>query len=255
MQSSRVVHPGVMSDSNPGGDPRSARERLQDQRKQEKASAKRLRWLQIGGVLIFLAGVGALVGVNVGVGKDTEKTARPVVTGKGDAPVTMTVWEDFRCPACRQFEQTFGDTVNSLRSQGKLKVDYQLVTLIDSSRGGDGSKEAAEAALCAEKENHFVGYHDVLYRNQPPEDQDKFANQDYLIKLAGKVPALSSVDFEKCVRSNEEVGRVHKMEKGFENVGYDSTPTVLLDGKKIYPTQSGKQLTPERLKKMVESKQ
>lgn len=228
---------------------------MQDQRTQDKASAKRLRRLQIGGVLIFLAGVGALVGVNMGVGKNPGKTAQPVTTGAGDAPVTMTVWEDFRCPACDQFENTFRDTVNSLRNQGKLKVDYRLVTLIDGNRGGDGSKEAANAALCAEKENHFVGYHDVLYENQPPEDQDTFADQGHLIKLAGKVPALSSVDFEKCVRSNEEVGRVHTMEKAFENSGYDSTPTVLLDGKKIYPTQSGKPLTPARLKKMVESKQ
>jgi protein-disulfide isomerase len=255
MQTSRVVHSEAMSDdSNPDG-PRSARERLQDQRRQEKASAKRLRWLKIGGVLIFLAGVGALIGVNLGVGKGTQRTARPVSTGVGDAPVTLTVWEDFRCPACGQFEKTFRDTINSLRKEGKLDVDYQLVTPIDDTRGGTGSQEAADAALCAHKVNHFVAYHDVLYKNQPPEDQDKFADRDYLIKLAGKVPALSSVEFEKCVRSDEEAGRVKKMVQGFHTVGYDSTPTVLLDGEKIYPAPDGGRLTPQRLRQMVESKQ
>jgi protein-disulfide isomerase len=243
-----------MSHSNADG-PHTARERLQDQRKKDMKAAKRLRWLKIGGVLIFLAGVGALVGVNVGVGKDTQRTARPVTTGSGDAPVTLTVWEDFRCPACGQFEKTFRDTINRLRAQGKLDVDYQLVTLIDDSRGGSGSHEAANAALCAHKVNHFVGYHDVLYENQPPEDEDRFADQGHLIELAGKVPGLSSVAFEKCVRSHEEFGRIKKMVKGFHNVGYDSTPTVLLDGERIYPPQNGKQLTPQRLRQMVESRQ
>lgn len=243
-----------MSENNSDG-PRSARERLQDQRQRDEASAKRLRWLKIGGVLIFVAGVGALVGVNVGVGKDTSKTARPVTTGAGDAPVTMTVWEDFRCPACGQFENAFRSTVNDLRDQDKLGVDYQLVTIIDDNMGGTGSKKAANAALCAHKMNHFVGYHDVLYRNQPPEDQDKFAGNGYLIELAGRVPALSSPEFESCVRSGEMDGRVKKMVKGFRDSGYDSTPTVLLDGKQIYPPKNGEQLTPERLRKMVESRQ
>lgn len=243
-----------MSQSNSDG-PRSARERLQDERQRDEASAKRLRWLKIGGVLIFVAGVGALVGVNVTVGKQTSIPARPVETGAGDAPVTMTVWEDFRCPACGQFEKTFRGTINDLRDHGKLGVDYQLVTIIDDNMGGTGSKQAANAALCAHKMNHFVGYHDVLYKNQPPEDQDKFARNGYLIELAGKVPALSSPEFESCVRSGEMDGRVKKMVKGFQQSGYDSTPTVLLDGKQIYPPQDGKKLTPQRLRKMVESKQ
>lgn len=243
-----------MSQSNSDG-PRSARERLQEKRERDEASAKRLRWLKIGGALILVGGVGALVAVNVGVGKDTSKTARPVSTGAGNAPVTMTVWEDFRCPACRSFEDTFRDTINDLRDQGKLDVDYQLVTVIDGNMGGTGSKEAANAALCAHKENHFVGYHDVLYRNQPPEDQDKFSHKGHLIELAGKVPALSSPDFEKCVRSDEMDGRVEKMVRGFHNSDYDSTPTVLLDGKQIYPPTGAEQLTPERLRKMVEGRQ
>ncbi len=57
------------------------------------------------------------------------------------------------------------------------------------------------------------------------------------------------------MRSSEEAGRVEKMVKGFQNSGYDSTPTVLLDGKKIYPARNGRQLTPQRLRQMVESRQ
>jgi protein-disulfide isomerase len=246
-----------MSQSNSDG-PRSARERLRDQRERDEASAKRLRWLKIGGAAIFVLSVGALVGVSIGVNgeDDGEKTvARPVDTGAADAPVTMTVWEDFRCPACGQFENTFRDTVNTLREEGKLRVEYRFATIIDGNLGGTGSKFAANAALCAEKEDKFVPYHDVLYENQPPEEKDRFSDKGYLVELAGKVPAADSVDFEKCVESNEEAGRVHKMAEAFLDTGYGTTPTVLLDGEQVYGGPDHRQLTPEELKKRVESKQ
>lgn len=257
MQPSRVVHPGVMSQSNSDG-PRSARERLQDQRKKEQASAKRLRWLKVGGVMIFVLGVGALVGVSIGVNgaDDGEKiVARPVNTGAADAPATLTVWEDFRCPACKQFEDTFRETINTLRDEDKLRVEYRFATIIDGNLGGTGSKEAANAALCAHDLNKFVPYHDVLYKNQPPEREDAFSDRGHLIELAQKVPGLDSVAFEKCVRSNEKAGRVHKMAEAFLDSGYNSTPTVLLDGKKIYPSPDGEPLTPQKLQQMVENKQ
>lgn len=238
---------------------RLERERLRVEREQERQrSAKRLRSLKAGGVLIFVLCIGALVAVAVtDLSKGGEQTTdtKPVITGSEKAPATLTVYEDFRCPACGQFEDRFRGTIDKLRDEGKLTVQYHLVTIIDDNRGGNGSMAAANAALCAEDQKQFAAYHDVLYKHQPPEDDDAFADKHRLLQLAAKVDGLgSSTEFEDCVLHDKESGRVKRSTSAFDDSPYHSTPTVLLNGKSIYGT-GGKPLTPQRLEKMVEAKQ
>lgn len=80
--------------------------------------------------------------------RGTDDLAIPV--GAPDAPSTLTVWEDFRCPACAQFENAFRDTIHDLERAGQLKVEYHLATIIDGNMGGSGSLHAANAAACAQ---------------------------------------------------------------------------------------------------------
>ncbi|MCF6521569.1 thioredoxin domain-containing protein [Streptomyces sp. JJ36] len=244
-----------MSDDSRPGVP-SARERLRVERERDRQRAKRLRALKVTGGAVLVLGVAALVGVAVAVtgkGGSESTDAQPVSTGASDAPVTMTVYEDFRCPACAQFEKQFRGTVNELRDAGKLRVDYHLVTIIDGNLGGQGSARAAGAAMCAHDENAFVPYHDVLYANQPPEQNDAFASKDRLLKLAREVPGLRTVQFEKCVRDELKRGRVERTNAAFLDSGYNATPTVLIDGKNVYGDQNDP-FTPQELRKLVERK-
>lgn len=244
-------------DGGEGQGSRTARERLRVEREQERQSAKRLRTLKMAGVTIFVLGVATLVGIStVVLGKGGSETTdtKPVVDGPDSAPATLTVYEDFRCPACGQFESQFRDTINSLRKEGKLRTEYHLVTLIDDNGAGHGSANAANAALCAEDEHKFAAYHDVLYKNQPPEEEDKFRDTDHLLRLAKKVPGLSqSVPFEECVEKGKSSGRVERSNQAFKHSDHQQTPTVLLDGEDVYG-KGGTPLTPKRLRQMVEDK-
>ncbi len=112
--------------------------------------------------------------------------------GKEGAKATLTVWEDFRCPACKSFEQTYRTTLNELTEAGQLKVEYHLVTLIDGGLGGSGSLRAANAAACAQDAGKFTPYHDMLFENQPMESDDAFSDDARLIDLAGKVDGLDT---------------------------------------------------------------
>lgn len=244
-----------MTDSKRPGEG-SARERLRVERERERQSAKRLRTLKMAGAVILVLGVAALIAVAVSVtgkGGSQSTQARPVNTGAADAPVTMTVYEDFRCPACRQFEATFRETINELRDAGKLRVEYHLVTLIDGNIGGNGSQYAAEAAMCAHDAGKFVEYHDVLYRNQPPEQKDAFGDKEYLLQLARRVEGLSTMQFEKCVQEGLKAGRVDRTQRAFMEAGYGQTPTVIVDGDRAFddPTDP---LTPRKLRNLVEKK-
>ena len=46
---------------------------------------------------------------------------RPTV-GKADAPAKLDIYEDFMCPACSQFEQTYGDEILDLVNDGPVTI-------------------------------------------------------------------------------------------------------------------------------------
>ncbi|MFD9907577.1 thioredoxin domain-containing protein [Streptomyces sp. NPDC059063] len=256
-----------MSDKNREGK-RTARERLAVERERQKSRDKRRRTILVSAAVVgvlALATVGGLLAANAGDDDKKKDASGPVVApkgavddegpaiplGKADAKSTLTVWEDFRCPACKQFEDGYRATVNELADKGLLKADYHLATLIDDNMGGKGSLRAANAAACAQDAGKFPAYHDLLFQNQPAETDDAFADNDKLIELAGKVEGLDTAAFKKCVTDGTHNSWVVKSDKAFEDAGLRGTPTVLLDGKNIFEDQKNP-LTPQKLKQKVE---
>ncbi|MGY3335726.1 protein-disulfide isomerase [Streptomyces filamentosus] len=256
-----------VSEKNRDGSNKSARERLQQQREREKAREKQRRVLIVTAGVVGVLGLAAVVGViaaNSDKDGDSGK-AGPVVapagaiggdkpaipTGKPDAPSTLQIWEDFRCPACAQFETVMRDTIHELEASGALKAEYHLATLIDGNMGGSGSLRAANAAACAQDADKFTAYHDTLYSNQPPETDDAFGKNDKLIELAAKVPGLDTPSFRSCVQDGTHDGWVGKSNEAFQAGGFRGTPSVLLNGESIFPTKGSEQISPENLKKWV----
>jgi protein-disulfide isomerase len=245
---------------------RTARERLAEEREKQKAAEKRRRALIVGASVVCVLGLAAVIGVvAANAGKDEAGDSGPVVApsgakgedslaipvGDAGAPSTLSVWEDFRCPACKSFEDAYRSTIHELTEAGKLKVEYHLATLIDGNMGGSGSRKAANAAACAQNEGRFAAYHDVLYQNQPPETNDDFANESKLFDLAKKVDGLDTSAFRTCVQEGTHNGWVAKSNEAFQKGGFSGTPSVFLNGTNIYADQS---MTPAKLKQMVEAK-
>ncbi|GHH94818.1 thioredoxin domain-containing protein [Streptomyces capillispiralis] len=253
-----------MSEKNREGK-RTARERLAVEREKQKSAEKRRRTLIVGASVVCVLGLAAVIGVvaaNAGNDEESE-AAGPVVApsgalgkdgtaipvGKQGAKATLTVWEDFRCPACKAFEEAFGPTVHELTEAGQLKVEYHLVTLIDGGMGGTGSRTAANAAACAQDAGKFTAYHEVLFRNQPMESDDAYADSGKLLDLAGKVDGLVTPAFRSCVEDGTHNGWVAKSHQAFQKEGLRGTPTVLFNGENIYQDSS---MTPEKFRRMVE---
>ncbi|MFE3558933.1 thioredoxin domain-containing protein, partial [Streptomyces sp. NPDC059193] len=182
----------------------------------------------------------------------TGKDALAIRTGKDEAKSTLTVWEDFRCPACKAFEDNYRDTVHELEAKGLLKVDYYLVTLIDGNMGGSGSLKAANAAACAQDAGKFAAYHDLLFQNQPQEVDDAYGKNERLLELAGQVDGLDTPAFRKCVEDGTHNSWVGKAHEAFRAGNFRGTPTVLLNGKDIFSDKADP-LTPQKLKERVEA--
>lgn len=244
---------------------RTARERIRQQRQQDEDRARRRRTVAAVGVAVGVAGViGAVGALVVNQGGGNTDSGGPVAVPKGavgkhktiipvgsrDAKATISVFEDFRCPACGQFEKAFGKTIRNLTDDGKARAEYSIVSFIDSHVGGSGSKKAANAAACAQDAGAFEDYHRVLYANQPPETDDAFGNKAHLIDLADEVPKLKGDrGFRRCVDDDHFRKWVARVQKEFTKSSFTSTPTVLLNGKKIHP--AGEELTPRRLEELV----
>ncbi|WP_338695561.1 thioredoxin domain-containing protein [Streptomyces sp. Q6] len=253
-----------MSEKNREGK-RAARDRLAAEREKQKAAEKRRRTLVVGAAVVCVLGLAAVIGVvaaNSGDDSSGDTSSGPVVApkgadgddqlaipvGKDTAKSTLTIWEDFRCPACKSFETNYRTVLHELADSGKAQIQYHLVTLIDGNLGGTGSLRAGNAAACAQEAGKFRDYHDVLYENQPEETDDAYAKNSKLIELAGKVDGLVTDTFTSCVNDGTHDSWVQKTYKKFQDEKISATPTVILNG----TTLDLNTLTPDKLKQQVE---
>ncbi|MFD7417991.1 DsbA family protein [Kitasatospora purpeofusca] len=252
---------------------RAATEQMRREREQAERSARIRRRAVVGtasAVLLALAaGVAFAVGGSTGSGggSGSADTSGPLVVpanasgadgtvvtyGKADAPHTLEVYEDFRCPFCEQLETTTGPTVQQLADAGSYKIEYHLATFLDQGLGGKGSRTALAAAGAALNEgvDKFKQFHDVLYANQPDERDDAFADVNHLLDLADKVPGLKTDGFVKAVREGTYLPWAGQVNKAFDKSGVTGTPTVRLDGKKLDVFSGGKAVSPEQFTAMV----
>jgi protein-disulfide isomerase len=156
--------------------------------------------------------------------------------GDSNAPVKLTVYEDFRCSACGSFEATFQTPYKQLIKNGTLEMLIHPVTLIDANNAGtSGSLHAGNAAACAQDAGKFEAYHDVLFANQPAESTDSFASDATLISLAKQVQGLDTKTFESCVNGHKYFDWVKQNFADLNKItnNQPSTPTIYANGTKF----------------------
>lgn len=245
-----------MSKRNSQSAKTAARERLRQERERQARRDKVKRQVivacSIVGVLAIAGGISYAVvqGNKPGyweAAKD-DKLVKPanttgaegttVVYGKSTAKKTLVMYEDPRCPICAQFEQTVGSTVEKDLEAGKFKIQYVGATFLDNGLGGEGSKNALSAmgAALNVSSDAFKEYKTALYSAKwhPDENDDKFKDDAYLIKVADTVPALKgNAAFQKAVKDGTYDKWALEMSKVFDKSGVKGTPTLKMDGKAL----------------------
>ncbi|MER8104000.1 thioredoxin domain-containing protein [Kitasatospora sp. NPDC094016] len=260
-----------MSNTRKAAAKTNATDRMRAARAQAERSDRIRRRVVIGGasaaVLALVAGVAFAVGGSSGSGSADAAASGPLVVpantggqdgtvityGKADAPHTLEIYEDFRCPFCEQLETTTGKAIQQLADDGTYKIEYHLATFLDKNLGGKGSRTALAAAGAALNEgaDKFKQFHDVLYANQPDERTDGFADVNHLLDLAGQVPGLKTDGFVKAVQDGTYAPWAAKVNEEFNKSDVTGTPTVKLDGRKLDVLTGGKAATPEQFTAMV----
>lgn len=152
--------------------------------------------------------------------------------GTSEPKAVLSLYEDFLCPACGNFEKQFGPTINKLIDSGAVAADYYMVSILD--RAGQGySTRAANAAYCvadADKEA-FRRFHAALFAQQPAEGVGPFPDNARLIEIARQAGVTG--DVPECIDS----GRYEKMVKGLAKASnVNSTPTIRINGQDYSPS-------------------
>ncbi|WIB77143.1 thioredoxin domain-containing protein [Curtobacterium sp. MCPF17_002] len=174
----------------------AARQRAQRARTQQKRRQRGVRLgLQIGlgVVLVAAATIVTLVLVDsvqpagpgpantsqggITIGQDlkavsTTGSPSPSATD-GSGAVRITMYVDYLCPTCGQFEKANGDYIESLVDSGAATVDiHPIATLSNRSQGTKYSLRAANAAACVadRSPNQFFAVHQALFAEQPEQN-------------------------------------------------------------------------------------
>lgn len=158
------------------------------------------------------------------------------VLGREDAPVTLVVFEDFKCPNCKRFEEEFLPQIRSRYiDTGKARlVSLNFPFLAENARlPVDDSKFAAQAAECAFVQGGSEAHErmkQIIFRAQGPEDQ-VWATKSRLKELAGSVEGIDQARFNTCLDGDETAAAVDADERQAREAGVGGTPSIYVNGR------------------------
>ena len=202
------------------------------------ADRRRNLLIQIGlTAIVVLVGVGLVLYIVMGADKkpasgETKSIRVSSSTlidkeGTTEPKAVVSLYEDFLCPHCRDFEQKFGPTINQLIDSGAIAADYYMVAILDSPSNDNYSSRAAGAAYCVADENKdaFRRFHAALYAQQPGETGASFPDDARLIEVARQAGAGGTVP--DCINKGKYVPMVEGLASAS---AIQSTPTIKING-------------------------
>ena len=222
-------------------------------RAEQAAARRRERW-----VLVAVLAALVVVVVGGGIGLQAWRTGRapspvvvaeplappatitagqPVMFGAAEAPKVVTVFADFHCPHCAEFDESYGPVLEAARQAGRIRLEVYPMAFIDA-----GSTAAANAFGCAAEAGFAPGYYAGLFGNPILRWSD-----DQLLALPEAVGATSTPAFAACVTGRTHAGWVDSINAAAGQRGVTATPTVLVDGAAVDVSE----LTPDDLAAMI----
>ncbi len=205
-------------------------------RSPSNASAQRLTLITL--IVLALVIVGVIVYFQVARPQSAASTTSAEIDltdqpglGPEDAPAQIAVFEDFKCPACRNFdEQIYPQVQRELVDTGKARIYFLNFPFI-----GPDSRTAALAGECAYRQNNeaFWEFKKFVFRSQGPESEE-WATPTALAQIArDNVPQLDADALQSCTEQATYDDQVTSDYDMGQQAGVTGTPTVYVNGQKL----------------------
>ncbi|GAC1387408.1 MAG: thioredoxin domain-containing protein [Candidatus Saccharimonadales bacterium] len=179
-------------------------------------------------LLAIFGGVFVLTKHKTAVSTGTVGNAQPTnhIEGDGTKNVTLVEYGDYQCPACGAFYPVLKQVLEKHKTDIYFQFRNFPLTQIHQH-----ALEAARAAEAAAAQNKYWEMHDLLYENQNnwstvPDPTATFIG--YATQLN-----LDTTKFRQDMQSERVNNIINADAKAGTALGADSTPTFILDGKKI----------------------
>jgi protein-disulfide isomerase len=177
--------------------------------------------------------------------------AQPYVYGRPDAPVAISEFADFECPACAQFATlTEPDVRKRLADAGQVSFRFYDFPL-DQHRN---SVLASLSAACAADQNKFWEMHDRIFAGQDawatrPGESDASANRRgaRLFAEYARAIGLDEKAWSTCVEEQRHLERIRANRQLGIQRQVRSTPTFIV-GTQMVPGA----LSYDALKRLVD---
>jgi protein-disulfide isomerase len=148
----------------------------------------------------------------------TEVAAIGPSQGPDDAPITIIEFSDFECPYCKRVVPTLHQIVEKYPEQVRIVFRHLPLDGIHAR-----ARPAAEASACADKQDKFWEFHDILFENNEALSDEDFA------KYAGDA-GLDVEAFNECVADREFQTAVQNDAEAAAALGLRGTPAFFVNG-------------------------
>jgi len=156
-----------------------------------------------------------------------------VTVGSADAPVDMTLYYDYMCPACGAFEEANGEELDRLLDDDTVRVELRPISFLDkTSQGTRYSTRAANAfaTVVDGAPDKVWDFHTALFADQPEEGSEGLSDEQ-IASIARDVGVPDAV-VERFGDMTYEGWVADVTEKAFDS-GISGTPTILIDGEEF----------------------
>lgn len=160
---------------------------------------------------------------------------RGYILGDPDAPNTLEIYSDYRCPHCRVFHNDMeGKLITDFVEQGVLNLELMDFTVVGVPSLEQlnidvlESVQAAEAAACAAEQGAYMEYRAWLFEGGPQLQIGDLADSKLIMAALDM-----DLDVEKFIRSLA-TGKFEEGVIAMVHVGIDrsvqGTPTMMMNG-------------------------
>ncbi len=178
----------------------------------------------LGIVAILVAGVLILKGQNV-MQAPPERESGARSKGPAEAPIHITEFSDFQCPACRVAIPVVEQIFESF--PGQILFEFHHYPL----QAHSNAPLAHQAAECAASQRQFWPYHDRLYEEQMRWSHEPNPAQTLL--LYARDMKLNLDAFAACLTDENVTRRIQADQKKGDQLKIQSTPTFFINGKRF----------------------
>ena len=144
------------------------------------------------------------------------------ILGNPDAKITVVEFGDYQCTFCYKFHNDVMKKINDKYIEsGDVNFVYK-----DFPLNGKSSILASEASYCAQQQDRFWTYHDMLYDNWGGENTG-WITQEILTDFA-KESELNLEKFNSCMANSEFRQKVLNNEQFAKEININATPSFLI---------------------------